>query len=540
MLMLIIVSMVLPVLCLSNVKAADDQSWISKSPMPTARGGFGTAVVNGRIYAIGGINGDSPLNVNEQYDPVSDQWVSKASMPTPRSGFAIATYDNKIYVFGGSIGSGYVGNNEVYDPATNSWETKASMPTPRSDFSACVVNDRIYLMAGKKYSSNNPYFNETAVNEVYDPRNDSWTTAKAVPNAVYGYSASVIDGKIHLIGGSKNPISLGVSVLVNTNQVFDPQTGNWTISENIPTFITYGSAATTQGIMAPSNLYYIGGFYPNTYTSATQIYNLSNDSWSSGASMPTARAYLSLAVANDLIYAIGGFDGKEWLNTVEMYKPAGYGTVPPQIQVISPENKTYTSVELAFSVNRDAQWVGYSIDNQANITAKENILSDNLSQGSHTIVFFANDSAGNMGHSKVIFFSIDVKPPEIVISLPLNQTYGSTDIQLTFTVDEPTKELAYSLDSNTRIPIVGNISLPALTNGSHHLTIYATDENGNTGSQTVFFEISPFPFIVVIAAIALGIIIVAAGYLIYKRKKSAGNKEKEFSSETLVKEAARI
>ncbi len=62
--------------------------------------------------------------------------------------------------------------------------------------------------------------------------------------------------------------------------------------------------------------------------------------------MPTPRAYLAVAVVNDVLYAIGGFDGQNWLNTIEQYKPVGYGTVPPKIQITSPENKTYSEVTL--------------------------------------------------------------------------------------------------------------------------------------------------------------------------------------------------
>jgi hypothetical protein len=52
--------------------------------------------------------------------------------------------------------------------------------------------------------------------------------------------------------------------------------------------------------------------------------------------MPTARAYLSLAVISDILYAVGGFDGTEWLGTNEQFKPLGYGRVPPSIEIVSP------------------------------------------------------------------------------------------------------------------------------------------------------------------------------------------------------------
>ena len=43
--------------------------------------------------------------------------------------------------------------------------------------------------------------------------------------------------------------------------------------------------------------------------------------WAKKAPMPTPRAQLSLAVVNNVIYAIGGRDGKQTLKTVEAYNP---------------------------------------------------------------------------------------------------------------------------------------------------------------------------------------------------------------------------
>ena len=495
------------------------------APMPTARGGLGVAVLNGKIYAIGGLNGDVPLSTTEEYNPVTNQWTTKAPMPTHRSGFAITVYKNKIYVIGGTIGNGYVGNNEAYDPITNTWETKASMPTPRADLCTNLVNDKIYLIGGKKYSSTSPYFTEINVNEVYDPANDTWTTKTPIPTAVYGYASAVINGKIHIIGGSKSPTSLGSSVFVNSNQVYDPQTDKWSLAANLPDVATYGAATSTQGFMAPSRLYFIGGYFSNSFSGKTQVYNPDNNSWTTGASMPTPRAYLGVAVVNDVLYAIGGFDGENWLNANEQYKPVGYGTVPPKVQITSPENKTYCEVSLAFTVNRGTEWMGYSLDNQANVTIKAESKLSGLSQGAHNITIYANDSLGNMGSSNTVFFSVDTLAPDIVIMLPQNQSYDVTDIQLTFKVNEAVTWLAYSLDGQQKVTVIGNVTLPALSDGSHRLTVYATDEMGNSAEETVYFNIAPFPMVGVVAAIAIITIALAAGYLFLKRRKSNSNKE---------------
>lgn len=96
------------------ISAPSPDSWASNASMPTARAFFGVALVDGKVYAIGGGGG-----VNEVYDPVTDTWATKKPMPNPRTSFAIAACENKIYVIGGYGNGTNKGTaiNEVYDPA---------------------------------------------------------------------------------------------------------------------------------------------------------------------------------------------------------------------------------------------------------------------------------------------------------------------------------------------------------------------------------------------------------------------------------------
>jgi N-acetylneuraminic acid mutarotase len=508
-----------------QVQAADSNAttvgWSTKAAMSTARGSFGVAAVNGKIYAIGGINdtSNSPLSVNEEYNPANDVWRSKADMPTPRSGFAVAVYNNKIYVFGGTISNGYVGNNEVYDPATNTWQTKASMPTPRADLCASVVNDKIYLTGGKRYSSASPYYIETDINEVYDPATDTWSTAAPLPTAVQGYASTVVDGSIYYLGGQRQPSSASNSAVVNSNQVYDVASNSWSKATPLKDVSSYGAAAVTGGFFAPQRIYYVGGYANNVFNSQTQVYNPSSNSWSYAETMPTSRAYLGVAVINDVLYAIGGFNGTNWLGTTEQYVPVGYGTVPPQIQITSPQNKTYQQVTLDFKVNRGTAWMGYSLDGSANVTVAASTKLLGLTQGRHSIVIYANDSSGNMGVSNTVYFSVDTLGPSITLLSPQNQTYDSTDIQLSFTTDEAARYLAYSLDSQDTVTILGNVTLPALSDGQHRLTVYATDDLGNTSEQTVHFTIALFPTVTVVAVLVIITIALAAGYIFFKTRK---------------------
>ncbi len=518
------------------IRAADSLiSWAASSPMPTSRGGLGLAVVNGKIYAIGGLTGDNQLvSTNEEYNPITNQWTSRMPMPTARTGFAITVYQGKIFVIGGTVGNnGYVGNNEMYDPITNTWQTKASMPTPRADLSANIIDDKIYLIGGKRYASSSPFYGETNINEVYDPSADTWETKLPIPTAVIGYGSVVVDKSLYIMGGSKVSSTSGSSIIVSNNQVYDSQNDGWSLAAALPDPASYGAAIATEGLMAPVLVYFIGGLISDKVSNKTQIFNPANNSWSCGDQMTTPRAYLGLTVINDIIYAIGGFDGQAWLNTNEQYLPVGYGSIPPKVQITSPENKTYIETKLVFKVNRGVDWVGYSLDSQENVTITAETVLSNLTDGDHAITIYANDSLGNMGVSNTVFFATDTKPPIIDVLLPQNRTYDSTDIQLTFSLNEAATNISYSLDGQEKISIIGNVTLPALSNGSHKLTLYATDETGNSGEKTIYFSILPFPMLGVTAGATIVIIVLAIGYLFFKRKKPISNKEKNFKKSAL-------
>jgi hypothetical protein len=88
-------------------------------------------------------------------------------------------------------------------------------------------------------------------------------------------------------------------------------------------------------------------------------------------------------------------------------------TEPIQIDFFSLENKTYssTSIPLDFVVDRLTSWMGFSLDNQLNMTVYGNTTLTDLSIGSHNLVVYANDTYGNMGVSETLFFTV-AEPPE--------------------------------------------------------------------------------------------------------------------------------
>lgn len=118
--------------------------------------------------------------------------------------------------------------------------------------------------------------------------------------------------------------------------------------------------------------------------------------------------------------------------------------------------------------------------------------------------------------------SIDNLAPSIKILSPENKAYDANSVTLNFTINE-FAEIAYSLDGEEKVTIVGNMTLTGLANGNHNLTVYAEDEAGNTGhSETVFFNVNvsePFPILSVVAVSIVAVAFVGVGLLLYFRRR---------------------
>jgi hypothetical protein len=87
---------------------------------------------------------------------------------------------------------------------------------------------------------------------------------------------------------------------------------------------------------------------------------------------------------------------------------------PPSISFLSPENNTYAAndIPLNFTLSKPAEWIGYSVDGQANITINGNTTLTAPNNGAHSITIYANNTEGNMAASGTVYFSIEVPKPE--------------------------------------------------------------------------------------------------------------------------------
>jgi hypothetical protein len=171
------------------------------------------------------------------------------------------------------------------------------------------------------------------------------------------------------------------------------------------------------------------------------------------------------------------------------------------IEILSPTNQTYStnSIPLTFTVNRHTSWIGYSLDEQANVTICGNTTLTDLTDGTHCIVVYAKEECGPMGKSNTACFAVDTTPPDIANvtqSPPKDNVQPEDIVKVNATITDETSgvkqaTLNYTTDNATWTAVemtniednIWNATIPAFPQGTNvTYTITAEDNAGNTAN----------------------------------------------------------
>jgi N-acetylneuraminic acid mutarotase len=240
------------------------KTWTKKKPMQVPAHHVAMVEYNGKIYAFGGYKKPAsgeiawePINNSWEYDPAADIWKPLAPMPSYRGAASAAVVNGKIYVMGGGgVASGMknmpmvlgpvitpnrsLTTVEEYDVASNTWRAPTTMPTPRNHFAVAAVNGKIYAIGGRMGSAFGAPGTDTEVVEEYTPATNMWGSEKAkmsTPRA--SMSWGVYNGRIVVIGGDMGDAR--VSATFRTAEAYDPATDQWSVLPTVP----QGREATT-------------------------------------------------------------------------------------------------------------------------------------------------------------------------------------------------------------------------------------------------------------------------------------------------------
>ena len=333
-----IVVWVVIVLFFPTIEIVTAESWEVISKLPTHRKGFSTAVVNGKIYLIGGTrfenqNGPFGLSIVEVYDPQTNSWERVADMPTPRASAGASVVDGIIYVFGGyngidnrAVNIKFLDIVEAYNPQNDAWTKKQDMPTPRIQFGIGTVDGKIYTIGGSIHPLNRKPGDPGRIDlvEVYDPGTDIWAKRAKMPTRRDGFGVGVVNNRIYAIGGSGWPQFGNGGPFLTTLEEYTPKINRWQKRGDMPNLRISFSTVSLDGVV-----YLIGGFVwqdgDPKYLATVDAYNPETEKWSNIPSISTPFAPHGAAAIDGKVYVFGGTwrkgVGREWVYvaTVEVF-----------------------------------------------------------------------------------------------------------------------------------------------------------------------------------------------------------------------------
>lgn len=211
------------------------QTWQRKTNMHTAVVYAAAAVIGNSIHVMGGYNGNTYVNRHQVYNTLLNSWTTATDLPQARSGCGTAIVDGKIFLIGG-FNEVALSTTQMYDPTAGTWSDKASMPTARTDFAIAPLSNGIFVVGGWNDSVLN-------VNEFYSPELDSWFTYSPALTYRAGCSGAISGNKFYLIGGGDQYSYQSIT------EEYDPLTNNWTVKAGIPSPRAYFGIATINDVI---------------------------------------------------------------------------------------------------------------------------------------------------------------------------------------------------------------------------------------------------------------------------------------------------
>ena len=128
----------------------DGESWTQAADVPTPREHLAAVSDGVYVYAIGGRNlsADENSAALERFNPASGTWDKLANMPTARGSYGAALIDGRIVAVGGEEPTRVLATVEMYDISSGKWTTVAPINTPVHGQVVAAVGSALYCIGG--------------------------------------------------------------------------------------------------------------------------------------------------------------------------------------------------------------------------------------------------------------------------------------------------------------------------------------------------------------------------------------------------------
>lgn len=296
--------------------------WASLPPLPFAVQEIYPIAHRRRIHLAGGLLGKDGqvVGVSDRhiaYDPANGSTETLGALPAPRHHPQLISLGDRLYCLGGFLTQpgavNWMMTDEtlVYDDAGARWSPLAPAPEAHGESVATVIDDRIHIVGGRRNTGENNvgYGDHTdgVSHLVFDPASNTWDHAAPALTPRNSAAGATLGTHWHVAGGR----ALGGGPM-DTHEVYEPAEDRWRTAAPLPTGI--GAGGNAAGVLN-GKLYVFGGETRTSVHPEVCRYVPATDQWEIVGEMITPRHGLGGVMLNDAIYAVGG-----------ALRPSGNGT----------------------------------------------------------------------------------------------------------------------------------------------------------------------------------------------------------------------
>ena len=212
------------------------------------------------------------------------------------------------------------------------WEVTGQMTTPRYDHTLTLLADGRVLAAGGRTQAPASLVNFNTA-EIYDPVTEEWTPTGSMHDYRWAHTATLLpDGRVLVAGGfGGTPVGSGANAqpVVDTAEIYDPATGQWTLTDNL----NLRRALHVAELLPDGRVLVAGGRWcdqppPATCnftfrTETAEIYDPATGQWTFTGDMNIARHTTGSVVLHDgRVLVPAGFTPQGNGTTGDIYDPA--------------------------------------------------------------------------------------------------------------------------------------------------------------------------------------------------------------------------
>lgn len=172
----------------------DGSTWTSGPPLPIAVNHPGAATINEDIYVAGGFTPAGASTRVFELARGATAWREIASMRRARGALSLFSTGGRLYAIGGRDGDRQIAVAETYEPQRNAWSDLAPMPDPRNHL-AGYLNGGLACVAGGRTPTT------SAAIDCFDTARARWLRHGDLPIATSGAAAARIGGVTLVAGG---------------------------------------------------------------------------------------------------------------------------------------------------------------------------------------------------------------------------------------------------------------------------------------------------------------------------------------------------